>query len=638
MCGIFGIIDPAEPRLAEIMRTLRDSMTARGPDGDGEFLADGLAMGMRRLSVIDLEGGWQPLHSAQGAVSAFQNGEIYNYRQLRAELESRGFAFQSKSDTEVLAHGYVCWGLEGLLERIDGMYAIAIHDGRDRRLHLARDRFGEKPLYFCHGAGRFAYSSNLLTLLALDWVRDDVDEHALDQYLAIHFVSGSRTLFRDISKLQPGECLSVDVDDPVPIRHRYYRPALEQPQTADDDRLADTIQEAVVSRLVADVPVGVFLSGGLDSAVVAAVAAAHHPGIDTFSMGFSDASHDERPFAEQMARHVGSKHHHFCFRFDEFVELLPQVVQALDEPIGDQALLPTYWLCREARKHVTVVLSGEGADEVFAGYDYYRPFLQNRRWKDRLKAILGRAASPAQAPSRLAHNAAPITPSGFPILTDAVQRFELTGRNADGPDRWEQDLIDWLDRAGDPLQRATAADIATWLPDDLLVKFDRMAMAHSLEGRAPYLAPRVVEAGLGLCQADRMDRRTSKVTLRRVARRWLPEAILRRPKQGFVLPMKRWLDQWFSQCGPPGGYFAEAAIPGLDARAAAALVERDLARGVQRERLLMALLLLAEWFKSIRLRKQDLRRRLGEQTSPGLSGCSPAGWRANRGACSGDRS
>jgi len=597
MCGIAGVLDlrTDAPLRAQLERML-GWMLKRGPDGSGEYVDGSLAMGMRRLAVIDLEGGWQPLYSADGQVVAFQNGEMYNYRELRAELQRDGFAFRTNSDTEVLAHGYVAWGIDGLLQRVDGMFAYAIFDRRTGELHLARDRFGEKPLFYAAADGRFAWASNLLALASLPWVDIETDPQALDDYLAVHYVAGPRTFFRGVQRLLPGHRLSLRIANPVPAVARYYRPDLAEAGRVSDAELADAMEYAVRSRLVADVPVGVFLSGGLDSSLITAIAARAQPGIMTFSMGFESTAHDEAEHAQRVADYCGTRHHRFRFDAGSFETLLPQVAAELDEPLGDQAALPLFWLCREARQHVTVALSGEGADELFAGYGYYRQFLGvggfAQRLADRLR---GRVATRAPDLRRFTRNPTPVTPSGFPLLTDPADREQLTGHPAHSGDAWESRLIEWLDTASDPHKRAMAADLGTWLPDDLLVKFDRMGMASSLEGRAPYLTPQLARLALRSKAQARMTLTDSKRALRRVARRWLPRDILERPKQGFVLPMKAWLRSWFETHGGVLNYFGADALPDLDASAVQRLVQRDLDDGLNRERLLYALVMLAEW-------------------------------------------
>jgi asparagine synthase (glutamine-hydrolysing) len=615
MCGIVGLVDVADHRhLKKIVKLMADTMTNRGPDGYGEFVEGPVAIAMRRLSVIDLAHGWQPLRSADESVVAFQNGEIYNYRELRKELESHEFVFCTNSDTEVLAHGYMKWGIEGLLSRIDGMYAIAILDRIEQTLYLARDRFGEKPLYYCEMPGGFAFSSDLRSLAALPWVGHEIDPLSLDRYLALHYVPGDRTIFEEVKRVLPGEWLSIPLRKPVPIRHRYYTPPIGKGRSVCDAELAEVVEDAVRSRLIADVPVGVFLSGGLDSSIISALASRHMPKIDTFSMGFQSKEHDESDYAKLLAQKVGSTHHHFIFDDTKFIELLPKVARALDEPVGDQAMLPLYWLCEEARKHVTVVLSGEGADEVFAGYSYYSLFAVKRNLKAHVLTRIKTKLSNGQ--DRLICNDLPVTPSGFPLLADISDRRAILSARENGEDMWERWLMKWLHGASDPLQRATCCEIATWLVDDLLVKFDRMAMAHSLEGRAPYLYPKLVEIGVRRLPSDeRMAGENSKVALRRVAARWLPKEVFERQKQGFVLPMRTWIDQWFKVKGGPGMYFSENVFPLLSMEKVTEIVRQDLEQGIFRERFLFALILLCEWYQSFLSDVKFIRESYRQATS-----------------------
>jgi asparagine synthase (glutamine-hydrolysing) len=609
MCGIFGVIGSTFNDLPLVAKVMGQAMFNRGPDGDGFFLDDGIALGMRRLSIIDLLHGWQPLYARNKRIVAFQNGEIYNHQNLRGELESKGYVFLTNSDTEVLAHGFDAWGIAGLLQRIDGMYATAILDLDQRMLFLGRDRFGEKPLFYCQHRDWFAYSSNLLTLAALPGIDAELDSQGLDRYLALHFVPGERTIFKGIWRVSPGEYLSVPLDHLGNIsRARYFRQSLGKPRNISEDALAELVEHAVQSRLVADVGVGVFLSGGLDSSIVAAIAAKQVPGISTFSMGFGSGEHDESKYAKQVADLIDSNHHHFTFDCDRFVHLLPKVASALDEPIGDQATLPLYWLCHEASRHVKVALAGEGADEIFAGYSYYRDFSANPGLGSYFRNLFKKHSMP-RVMDRLIQNATPISPSGFPLLTDIKERTTLVKEHSDyAPDDWEHSLMEWLESAADSLQRATATDLATWLPDDLLVKFDRMGMAHSLEGRAPFLMPGLVDAALHLPGDQRVKKGTSKIALRQIAGRWLPPNILTRRKQGFVLPMRNWITRWFTLHGGVAAYLIDRAIPGLNMAEVSRLMETDLAAGVQRERLLFAFVLLFEWHATAQTRIARLRR------------------------------
>ena len=598
MCGIVGVLGQLEPRRSRpLLARLLATMEARGPDGSGEYIDDRVVMGMRRLAVIDVAGGGQPLFSRDGQVVAFQNGEIYNHVSLRGELEQCGALFKTDSDTEVLAHGYVQWGIDGLLAKLDGMYAIAILDRRTQELHLARDRFGEKPLYYSSGDHQFAYSSNTIALAMLPWVDIEMNARSVDRYLALHYVPGRQTILQGIQRVLPGERMTVSVRSLKLSRTRYYAPETLTVEAVESRALLQQIESTVVSRLVADVPVGVFLSGGLDSSIVAAIAARHHPAIDTFSMGFKDVRYDESPHAEAVARAIGSSHHHFTFDEAAFLDLLPTVIDNLDEPIGDQALLPTYWLCREAKQHVKVVLSGEGADELFGGYDYYRTMFPHRPWLDRLKDLAagGRTLLPFQS---LSDNSRPVTPSGFPLVMDEAGRRRILGPSPFGSDAWEEQVFALLGHSNNALQRATLADILTCLPDDLLVKHDRMAMANSHEGRAPFLAPSLAEAAIRLPPDRRMTGRHSKVALREVAGFLLPRAIVERKKQGFILPMARWLQQWLRRVGDLRQYFDLRRISQFNADAAVSLVQQEAESACPNERLLFSLIILAEWHHS----------------------------------------
>jgi asparagine synthase (glutamine-hydrolysing) len=605
MCGIAGIIH--QQASGSLIKAMTDVMLSRGPDGDGYHVEPGVAMGMRRLSIIDLSHGWQPLYSAEGTIVAFQNGEIYNYKYLREQLQAEGYVFQTESDTEVLVHGYNSWGIDQLALRLDGMYAVAILDRNKDVLFLLRDRFGEKPLFIAQFESGFAYASDMRILAALPMVGMGISQEGLNDYLALHYVPGRRTIVKNISRVLPGELVCVPLNTKKPTFSRYYTAPIGRNRHISDDELAEIIESAVSSRLVADVPVGVFLSGGLDSSIVAAIAAKKKPGIATFSMGFKSAEHDESSYAKLLAQQIGSDHHHYVFDEKRFLEFLPKVAQSLDEPIGDQALLPVFWLCQEASKHVKVVLAGEGADEVFAGYSYYSQYSATPTFKDQIRSLL--QFGKKKEARRLINNNVPMTPSGFPLLTDMGGRKALLGAKGVIPDRWESELIRWLDDASDPLQRATCTDLTTWLPDNLLVKFDRMAMANSLEGRAPFLEPRLVAAGVSrLPASERMLGAASKIALRRVSKRWLPESIFERRKQGFVLPMRDWIAIWAQERGDVEKYFADVPVYGPKLSALGAAVAESITNDPSRERYHFAAIMLCEWAYAFAVRVNQIEQ------------------------------
>ncbi|SFH09594.1 asparagine synthase (glutamine-hydrolyzing) [Methylobacterium gossipiicola] len=598
MCGIVGYIDPQRPE--GLLDRQLASIFHRGPDGEGRFEDGALNMGMRRLSIIDLAGGWQPLNSRRGRVKAFQNGEIYNHRTVRLELEALGYVFVTQSDTEVLAHGYDAWGMDGLLRRLDGMYAVAIADLDSKVLHLARDRFGEKPLYFAHNKGRFVYGSSLKAVAGAPWLETRINLAALERYLACHFVSGRATLIEGISKVLPGERLEIDFDANRPPRlYRYYRPILNPAREGSVEEIEALLTEAVESRLVADVPVGLFLSGGVDSSLIAALAHRQHGNIEAFCIAFDDPGSDESPYARAVAEHLGMKLNTFQFDAKRFGDLLPVVCSAMDEPIGDQAALPVHWLSHAAGEKVKVVLSGEGADEIFGGYGYYA---------EPEAPIAGRIGMDFNAAYATAHDlrglsngllveAAGETQSGFPLLTYQHEREALvTTAPGKVPDEFERDLATWLAKAHDPVQRRGAADLASWLPDDLLIKADRMTMAASIEGRCPFLAPTVVERALTLPAWQKMKGREGKALLRQLARTLLPPAVVDRRKQGFVLPMTQWVRDWFDSHGGFDAYLRGGETLGIDLIALSKLYNAP--GNHSRERLWFALIVLVEWWST----------------------------------------
>lgn len=593
MCGIAGIL--GKDATKGLLDLMLQQQLDRGPDGQGEFLQPQIAIGMRRLSIIDLEGGWQPLTSRGGAIQAFQNGEIYNYRELQRILKAHGYKFLTQSDTEILAHGYDLWGIDGLLRRLDGMFAIAIFDRDTRTLHIARDRFGEKPLFYVSRRDKFSYASSLKSLGVDPDFDDQIDKDALADYLTLHYTSGSRTIFKSVKRLCPGCLLSVSLDTLVPRVSKYYQTNLTYPATLSQRKIDTQVAEAVSSRLVADVPVGVFLSGGIDSSIIAAIASQKNPQINTYSIGFPGMAGNEAPHAEAVAAHLKTTHKTYNFDGSKFKELVPMVASALDEPLGDQAMLPLYWLCKEASKEVKVVLSGEGGDELFAGYGYYLPFVAPE-WP---KSFPWLTEHPERVAPRLLGE--PETASGFPILAGQKQIDELIeGYRPHAPNEWHSGLEQWLGTARDSLQRACAADLVTWLPDNLFVKLDRIAMAHSLEGRAPFLSPKLVETALNLSPSQRIDGRVTKTALRQVARGLLPQDIVDRPKQGFVLPMKTWIKDWFQDKGGVSAYLRNSSFPSLSNAALTSLIQQDLDRGVERERLLFAIVMLLEWWKAFK--------------------------------------
>ncbi len=596
MCGIFGIIDHDQNRetLSRVVAAALESMFTRGPDGQGKWECDGQAHGMRRLAILDIEGGQQPFFAADGQVVVFQNGEIYNFRDLKRVLTDAGQCFRSECDTEVLALGYAQWGMRGLLDRLDGMFAIAVCDQRLRRLFLARDRYGEKPLYWTQSGRRFAYASTMLPLAALPWTAVDYDGWGLHRYLCLGLTPGDRTLCRGINRLLPGCWMEVAADTGETEIKRYHDFSPDAPLEYDWslEQLEDELYKAVKSRLIADVPVGVFLSGGIDSSLLAYFAARDHSGINTFSIGFEDTAYDESIHAKTVAHHVGSTHHHFLFDERAFLDTLPRVAAALDDPIGDQACLPLFLLSTETSKFVSVALSGEGADEIFGGYFYYASTLGGEM--PECHALIGGRYG--------------ATPSGFPHLIPADMAAEWLEYPPPKNSTFECELGSWLGRCPDRLRMAKLCDIRTWLADDLLVKLDRMGMAASIEGRAPYLAAGL-EHWRNLPISDSILENIPKYPLRLLAEKYLPRCVWDRPKQGFILPMRQWLRTWFQHYGKTT-FFKEHRIQGLRTSRVEEWAWNHLEDATPGwERPLFSLLLLYVWNRQFQSQTSDLARK-----------------------------
>lgn len=555
MCGICGVL--ALPAPAEERRRRVADMTAalehRGPDDRGRYGDDDIEIGFRRLSVIDLETGQQPVRLEDDRAVLVLNGEIYNFRELRRELESR-HAFRSHGDAEVVLRLYAEEGVDAI-SRLNGMFALAIWDRTRRTLLLARDRFGVKPLYYTRLGATFAFASEVGALLAGGFPGDtSLDPLELRHYLSWRYLSPQGSILRHVRSVPPATILEVT---PSGVRQRrFWRPPRRPlpPTDHPEETLRLTVAAAVRRQLVADVPVGVFLSGGVDSATVASLAAANvTPPLATFSVGFSgDGSASELPAAAAVARALGSSHHEIVMDPREVAADLPAIAAALDGPLGDPTAIPTWYMSRLARRHVTVALSGEGADELFGGYPRQRYDVV----LDRIGPA-GRAALPhalrlrrRPVPARLLRRLA--MPPGLERQLDWSRLFsageiddlvldplpaddEMAALHADAASRWRETA------RFDPVNARLEGDLATFLPGDLLPKVDRMSMGCSLEVRVPYLDNEVADLVLALPGSLKVSATADKRILRRMARRVAPRAAARRRKQGFEVPIGPWL-------------------------------------------------------------------------------------------------
>ena len=565
MCGIAGIVelgnDPVDSaRLERMCATLAH----RGPDDRGLEVRDRVGLGMTRLAVIDLDTGDQPYVSEDGAISAVFNGEIYNFAVLRAGLEARGHRFAGRGDGEVIVHLWEERG-PGTLEALEGMFALAVHDARAGRVWLARDRLGIKPLFAAVGGRRLAFGSEIKALLASDTVDRGVDEIALDEFLAWEYVAAPRTLFAGVEKIEAGGLLGIDLADGSVERRRWWRldtqahgaHALEAAKDGGrDDRIDTLVGRSVREQLVSDVPLGAFLSGGVDSSLITA----HMPRPSTFSIGFDDPSYDELPWAEIVADHLGTDHRTRVLRATSG-DLFDTLMHHLDDPIADVSVFPTYLVSQLAREHVTVVLSGDGGDELFGGYETYVAQHVARSWRRcprpiRAAAVAALGTLPPTAAKKGLRNKARRFVQGLghpPELEHARWRLFLSTELRRGlyDPEWLAALPEdpgahirdeFRDADGlPPLGRRLYVDMCSYLADNCLVKVDRMSMANSLEVRVPFLATAVVDGAFALPDRDKLRGTTTKPLLKRIAAHYVPRECVYRPKEGFSIPMKQWL-------------------------------------------------------------------------------------------------
>ena len=574
MCGIVGIVesDLTRPVLPEELGRMVQMLVHRGPDDEGHITRPGVGLGMRRLAIIDVATGQQPFGNETNDIQLVANGEIYNFHELRRELQAHGHAIRSHSDIEVLVHAYEEWGID-FLTRVRGMFALALWDGRTKTLIAARDRAGEKPLYWTQTSRGLLLASEVKALLVRQEVSRELDPEAVDQFLTYEYVVAPRTILQGVHKLAPGHYLTYRAGE-VTVR-RYWDAASVQPRSWKEDEAAEALREALrratVGQMMADVPLGAFLSGGIDSStIVAFMAEASLQPVNSFSIGFDDGTYNELPYAREVAALFETNHRERTVSPD-LIEMFEKLVVHLDEPFGDVSLFPTYLVSQLAREHVTVALSGDGGDELFGGYDAYQAQQLATRF-----AWMGDTLLPAAAAV-----AAALPPTEKKKgLINKFKRFTLGATQAPhdlGHYRWmvylsaraKQRLYSCglrqalrrsdvyapvrqaLARYGhdDLLNRQLYTDLSLYLADDILVKVDRMSMATSLETRAPFLDADVMElafsmpghfkvresgGGLGT-STDR------KWILKRAMHGILPDRILNRRKEGFSIPMKNWL-------------------------------------------------------------------------------------------------
>ena len=565
MCGICGVVSfqPGVPVEKSILERMNHSIRHRGPDDDGYYQDQQASLAMRRLSIIDLHTGQQPISNESGDIWVVYNGEIYNFKAVRAVLEQRGHVFRTQTDTEIIVHAYEEYGDE-CIKHFNGMFAIALWDARKRRLFLARDRLGIKPLYYWADQTRLVFASELKALILHPDVPRQINFIALDLFLTLEYIPAPHTIYEGIFKLLPGHTLVAE-QGIVKISRYWdvpYRP-ISQSEPECAEALSDLINDAVRIRLVSDVPLGAFLSGGIDSSTIVGFMSQNmSEPVQTFSIGFEDDTYNEVPYANAVAKHFGTNHHVEVLKPD-IVSLAEQLVHHHDEPFADTSIFPTYLVSKLASHKVKVVLSGDGGDELFAGYDTYLAEKVSRYYGYLPGAlrqhILPRMAEwlpPQSAKKGLINKVKRMVEGGAldPLLQHT--RWMIFLQPSEKASLYQSELRSTLndrltdtyfgkyfEKAGcfDSLAQQQYVDIKTYLADDILTKVDRMSMAVSIEARVPLLDYRIVEFAMNLPPRMKLNGTRTKSILRNAVKRLVPDLVLEKSKQGFSIPMKHWL-------------------------------------------------------------------------------------------------
>lgn len=567
VCGICGFVDRQGVLSAreEVLRAMNDTMVHRGPDDAGVYLRGGTGLAMRRLSIIDVAGGHQPMSNEDGSVWVVFNGEIYNFKALREELQGRGHVFATRSDTEVIVHGYEEYG-EEVCGHLEGMFAFAVYDTKAERLLLARDRSGKKPLYYYDGAQGFAFGSELKAVMKYPGVSREIDRVALEQYLLCHYVMTPRTILRDVKKLPAAHYMVVERGEVKKVQ-RYWRYVFASPpEERREEEWLELVDEALYAaverRLEADVPLGVFLSGGVDSSLVVAemCRAREARSVHTFSVALDDPAYDESPWSRWAARVQGTIHHEFQLSVDGMLEVMDTVLDGLDEPMADSSIIPTYVVCKMTREHVTVALAGDGGDEVFGGYPKY--FAQRwAQWMGRLprgvrrwllekpllllpspdgSVWLGQGKVKAFFQSVDEHYALRNQLWVSPYTREQFER--LLGRRMAAETL--APILVWAEAYEGPEDVVTQSmylDFCTVMHDDFNVKVDRASMLTSLEVREPFLDTRIVELAARMPSHLKVRGTQTKYLLKKLCARYYPREFVYRKKWGFGIPVKRWI-------------------------------------------------------------------------------------------------
>ena len=547
MCGIVGFVGARE-NAQTILQAMMDRIAHRGPDGQGQFLEGPVALGQRRLSIIDLDGGKQPMYNEDGSLVVVFNGEIYNFQALTAELQAAGHTFATRSDTEVLLHGYEEWG-KGMLDRLRGMFTFALWDRKAETLFLARDHFGIKPLYYYQNEeGELLFGSEIKSFLDHPGFHKALNEDQLSLYLSYQYSPGEDTFFRGVKKLLPAHCLTWQGGE-VKIE-RYWQPAFtpdEGPALAEwEQAIADAMTESVAAHKIADVEVGSFLSSGVDSSYMAALAKVDK----TFTVGFANKQYDETDFAKEFSAHIGVKNYAYRITPEEYWANLGRIQYHMDEPLADAASVALYFVNREAAKQVKVCLSGEGADEFFGGYNIYKePFTVS--WYDKLPLWLRRAVGAEASVLPPVPGVNFLVRRGRPLEERYIGNTNLMGerrkrqllKNYTGrilPTDLSRPYFEQT-RGQDAVTRMEYCDLNLWMVGDILLKADKMSMANSLELRVPFLDRKVFDLACRIPTSCKVNAAQTKIAMRGAAEKTIPPKTADKKKLGFPVPVRAWL-------------------------------------------------------------------------------------------------
>ena len=547
MCGIVGFVGARE-NAQTILQAMMDRIAHRGPDGQGQFLEGPVALGQRRLSIIDLDGGKQPMYNEDGSLVVVFNGEIYNFQALTAELQAAGHTFATRSDTEVLLHGYEEWG-KGMLDRLRGMFTFALWDRKAETLFLARDHFGIKPLYYYQNEeGELLFGSEIKSFLDHPGFHKALNEDQLSLYLSYQYSPGEDTFFRGVKKLLPAHCLTWRGGE-IKIE-RYWQPAFtpdEGPALAEwEQAIADAMTESVAAHKIADVEVGSFLSSGVDSSYMAALAKVDK----TFTVGFANKQYDETDFAKEFSAHIGVKNYAYRITPEEYWANLGRIQYHMDEPLADAASVALYFVNREAAKQVKVCLSGEGADEFFGGYNIYKePFTVS--WYDKLPLWLRRAVGAAASVLPPVPGVNFLVRRGRPLEERYIGNTNLMGervkrqllKNYTGrilPTDLSRPYFEQT-RGQDAVTRMEYCDLNLWMVGDILLKADKMSMANSLELRVPFLDRKVFDLACRIPTSCKVSAAQTKIAMRGAAEKTIPPKTADKKKLGFPVPVRAWL-------------------------------------------------------------------------------------------------